>query len=192
VEEGRAGQGQSASSALSTGGSRRQHRHNRRQERYDSGQGLRGRTSCNTSTEVARLKKAWQLARGGRSTHMEFNTVTKSKACYGQGASRALSTERSCRQHRRGRRQERQDTGQGPQIMANYSTSKEGARLQGRGQLARGGLHNAHGGQRSEAGQGASGVAGIKHRRESSSASQQPLSRASRSRTRLARHGYLH
>jgi hypothetical protein len=192
VEEGRAGQGQSASSALSTGGSRRQHRHNRRQERYDSGQGLRGRTSCNTSTEVARLKKAGAACKGRPQYAHGVNTVTECKACYGQVASRALSTEGSCRQHRRGRRQERQDAGQGPQKMANYSTSNEGARLQGRGQLARGGLHNAHGSQRSEAGQGASGVAGIKHRREPSSASQRPSSRASRSGTRLARHGHLH
>jgi hypothetical protein len=64
----------------------------------------------------------------------------------GQGASLALSTEGSRRQHRHGRRQERQGSGQGSQGMANYT---EVARLQGRGQLARGGLHYAHGVQRS-------------------------------------------
>jgi hypothetical protein len=80
---------------------------------------------------------------------MEFNAGTRSEAGHGQVASLALSTEGSRRQHRHGCRQERQGSGQGPRGRATYNSSTEVARLQGHGQLARGGLHHAHGVQRS-------------------------------------------
>ena len=193
VNAARRARGQVASPALSTEGSRRQHHNDRRQERQGAGQGSQGTA---IHTEAARLQGRGQLARGKAcTTHMALDAATRSEAGHGQVTTLTLNTA----------------GGGGPSSTLprpSAEASRVGSRPAGHGKLqhrhpggevskgmgqpARGGLHYAHGVQRSSQENGrlwAKGVAGFYHGREPSSASPQSSSGASRVGLGLAGHG---